>query len=361
MKPLATFVFLFLAVTSTFAQDNPQALIQYRPAVHVSIMPVVQVWEVEGEYFGELSIPVAVHVPLGRALSLSLLGRGAAVDGTDLEPLDGLADTQVALNYRRQIGRSMLMLTLGASLPSGKRELTNEEFSTAFLLGQNVYRFQVASFGQGRIVSPGVLVAVPLNERVVVGFGGSYQAKESYRPLASFAQDYNPGNEILLTGGLDVRLAPTTYLSSDVIFTMYDKDTLGEEEVFGAGQKAVVSAQIRHAFGFHELWLLGRFRSRAKNEVLIGSGLVEEAEKSIPNQTEVMGHLRLRFSQNLYVRFLIDGRFFDESPSAERINLYGGGISLELAFSTVTIPLRFKYFFGDFSGVEGGLGLLLTL
>lgn len=368
MKPRFTLLILVGLLSGgmapgAFAQHNPVGLLGQRPAVRLSILPVVQVWEGEGreDYFGELSIPLALQIPFGRAVSLSLRGSGAAVEGTNLEYVSGLADAQAALSVRQEIGGVVVLVSVGASLPSGKKELTAEEFSTTLLLSRNIFRFQVPSFGQGFGVAPGLLVAVPVGDRFVIGLGGSYQVKGAYRPLATFDEDYDPGDELSITGGFDARLGPTTYFSSDVLFTRYGRDKLGQEEVFGAGNKVVVSAQFRQFVGFHELWLFGRYRSRAKNEIAINDALVEESEKSVPDQAEVMGHFRIRFSPGVYARLMGEGRFFDQTRFAGGMTLYGVGIGPEFVFSrAVTLPLRFKYYFGDYRGGEASLGLVLA-
>jgi len=349
MKLFLALWLTILCVTSAVAQESPLSMHQAR--ARLSIMPVVQIWEGEGQdnYFGELTIPVTVFLPLGRNASLNLRGNGAGADGKNLERLSGLTDVQAALNYRLEWGRSRLLLSLGAGLPSGKKELTNEEYTTAFLLSQNIFRFQAPSFGQGLNVAPGLSLALPLGDSFVIGVGGSYQIKGAYRPLASFSEDYDPGDE-------------TTYVSADAIYTLYGKDTLGEDEVFRSGEKLVVSGQVRSFFGSHELWLLGRFRSRAKSEIPINGLLIEEADKTIPNQIEVMGHVRLRASRVVSLRLLGEGRFFDATTTTESLQLFGVGIGPEFKLSeAVLLPLRFKYYTGDYTGAEAALGLVVLL
>ena len=56
---------------------------------------------------------------------------------------------QVTLNHARKVGAHSLVFSLGANLPSGKSELTREEFQTSIVLSRNFFPFHVPSFGQG--------------------------------------------------------------------------------------------------------------------------------------------------------------------------------------------------------------------
>lgn len=343
------------------AQESGYGLVQQASDASLSTMATAQVWETDADrYFGEVSMPIALRIPLGERASLSMRGAGAAAEGTNSTRVTGMTDVQAAVTYRLDVEDAVLLLSLGANLPSGKRELTNEEFATAFKLSRNLFRFREPSFGQGFNVAPGFMVALPLNDRIAVGGGVSYQLKGAYRPLESFADDYDPGDELLLTAGVDVRLHQTTYLSSDVTYTRYGRDRLGDEEAFGPGDKVVFTTQFQHQWSVHEVWLLGRFRSRAPSEVPVDGMLVEEADKTIPDQFEAFGHLSFRFGPAT-LRLRGEGRFFGATPTTDAQRVLG--IGLEPAFhlsSSVTIPLRTMYYGGDFTGGELGLGMTLT-
>ncbi|MCH8247876.1 MAG: hypothetical protein IH951_15935 [Bacteroidetes bacterium] len=363
MRAIFCTFLLVLAAINVHAQGSAQSLIHPGSAARLTIMPVIQLWEnpnnpSDRDFFGEVSVPVSLQIPFGRNAHLSLIGRAVGVDGVNVEQVIGMADIQAALSYRVSLGRSALLLSLAANLPSGKKELTNDEFATSTLLSQNIFRFQVPTFGQGFNLAPGLLIAVPLSDRIAIGVGGSYQIKNSYTPLAGMIGEYDPGDELLLTGGFDLRLGSTTYFSVDVAYTMYGRDQLGSEEVFGSGDKTVVSGQLRSTVGFTELWILARYRSKDKSEIPVGGNFIEESEKIIPNQTVLMGHIRFRVGRKFALRLIADGRFFDQSPLSQSLSIVGLGIGPEFAISRwVRFPLHAKYFFGDFNGIEASFGL----
>jgi len=333
-----------------------------QPAAVVSFMPTYQRWADGDTVYTQQSMPLFAQAALGSGVGISLAAGQARVSGDEVASLSGLTDVQVGFSYRRKVGAASAALSLGVNLPSGKKAFTDEEFLTSIILSEDFFRFQVSRFGQGFNLSPGLTVAVPAGEGLVLGFGVAYQVLGAYKPLDTLDDDYNPGDELRLTGGVDVRVTPTANVSLDLTYTRYGVDVLGDAEVFGSGDKLTASLQYRQAIGFDEVWLFGRYRSRAKNEVAVSGLLVEEVEKTIPDQVELLGHYRRRFSSRLQTRFLAEARFAKASPQRDAVSLIGLGLSPELTLSpAVSLLLRVKYFFGSFTGLEAGLGLSFRL
>jgi hypothetical protein len=232
-------------------------------------------------------------------------------------------------------------------------------------LSANIFNFQVPNFGQGFNISPGLTWAAPVRDNFVLGLGASYQYKGSFKPVAGLTGDYNPGDEVLLTGGLDLRLNETTTLSSDLIFTLYSMDKIGDTEIFAAGNKLVANAQFRKYFDFNELWLFARYRSSAKNDLAAGGQLVTEDEKTTPDQIELLGHYQARFTRRFSMRFLAEGRVYQDTPVFDGVKLFGGGLAPVFLLSpNFQVLGHFKYLTGGFdggarlSGLEVGVGML---
>src|SRR5690606_13491395 len=108
---------------------------------------------------------------------------------------------------------------------------------------------------------PGVTYALPLGERLAVGLGVGYQHRTPFRPRAGLDDDYDPGDELLLTGGLDYRLSPATALSLDLTYAAIGTDTSGDL-AYASGDAVAVTARLRSAWRRHDVHLLGRFRSK---------------------------------------------------------------------------------------------------
>jgi len=360
MKAVAVFLVSSLLLAEVFAADviNQQRFIR--------IMPLYQRWAIAGDStFSELSIPVLVYLPVRYNWSVSFSGSQAAVKGDNFADLSGLADAQLATSYH--VGKANLLLNLGVNLPSGKDKLTLLQLATSSVLSSNVFQFQVPNFGQGLNISPSVTWAVPVRENFVLGLGASYQYKGQFTPLTNSSLNYNPGDEMLLTGGFDTRLSTTATLTGDAIFTFYMTDKINDGEIFGAGNKLVANLQFRKYFGFDEFWLFARYRSRAKNDLVVGGVLTPENVKTNPDQVELTGHYRRRFNSRLSTRFIAEGRFYQNTPAFEGVNLFGAGLAPSLALAeNFQLLAQLKYQTGSFktgaslSGLEAGLGMLVN-
>lgn len=316
----------------------------------------------------EITIPLSFYYPVNRNFSVTLRGNGASASGDNLESVGGMTDTQLGFSYLLE--NANLVFNLGFNLPTGKKKLSIEEFTTSGLISNNVFNFNTPNFGQGLNVNAGFTWAIPAGDAFVFGLGASYQYKGSFKPLEALAEDYSPGDEILVTGGFDARVGSTATFSTDAIFTLFGTDKIGDAEVFSPGNRVVLNAQFRNYFGFNEFWLFARFRSRAKNEqaAILGQALVKETENSNPKQFEVMSHYRLRLNPNIYLRILAEGRFYEKTAlDFSGVNLFGGGLAPEFTISrSVTVPVVFKFFTGSFkdgpslTGLEIGAGLNIS-
>ena len=360
MKSVAVFLVSSLLLANAFAAD---VISRQR---FIRIVPIYQRWTIAGDStFSELSIPVLIYLPVRYNWSISFSGSQAAVKGDNFADLSGLADAQLSTSYH--VESANLLLNLGVNLPSGKSALTLPQLTTSAVLSSNVFQFQVPNFGQGMNVSPSLTWALPVRENFVLGLGASYQYKGQFTPLTASSLEYDPGDEMLLTGGFDARLSATATLTGDVIFTLYGKDKINGGEILGPGNKLVANLQFRRYFGFNELGLLARFRSRAKNDLLVNGVLTPENVKTNPDQVEVAGHYRRRFTSEVAMRFFAEGRFYQNTPAVAGVKLFGVGLAPSLVLSTnFQLLAQLKYQTGSFkegasvSGLEAGAGLLIN-
>lgn len=353
-------LFVLYPVCTAWGQTDPQWLAGQRLPVQWSFVPTYQQFELEGVQLKQVSAPFSLYLPFHRNVGLSARISGVGVEGDGLESLAGVGDTQLDLSINIPAGSASIVLNLGANLPSGKREVTPEEFVTLSVISQSLFNFRTPSLGQGLGFSPGLTMAFPVNEKLVLGLGVAYQRREAFRPLEDMVVDYDPGDELLFTAGFDTRLSPQLILSGDLTYTTYEADLLGETEFFASGDKVVATVQLQHRTSANTLSLVGRIRSRAKNSVAAAGGeLVEEAVKSSPNQTELFLQNRVRLGSGFYFRLLGELRRFEEQLFLPDVRqLYGAGLGLDLPLSnTVELPLRFVYQLGDLEGFEVRAGL----
>jgi len=359
MRITQTLILLSLLACVGFGQGDTYVISQQG---FLSLFPLYQSWQVAGGIkFSETSGGLMLYTPLSREASVTLRGAGGSSNG-DIAKLGGVGDAQIMFNYHAE--RANLIFSLGINLPSGKKKLTQEEFETSGILSAAIFHMQVPNFGMGFNVEPGVIWAIPVNDDVVVGIGATYRYKGKFQPLEEFG-DYDPGDEILVTGGADIRLAEGTTMSADIVFTTYGRDKLDGAAVFTPGNKIAVNMQFRKQFHRSDLSLYGRYRSKGKSEFDIGGVLVPEDEKTDPDQVEVSGTYNMRLNDQVSLAILSEMRFHKETPAPfTGITLIGVGVAPTLKVSdNISVPARFKYLTGKtkddktLTGFEAGLGL----
>jgi len=349
---------LLILMTSAALAQNEREISNRQSTVR--IMPLYQRWTIpNGAAISEVSVPIIASFPVGRNFDLALRGMQAQA-GDAAKTLRGLTDTQLACRYHLEA--APLVFNLEVNFPNGRKKLSLEEFEISTLLSLPQYNFQVSNFGQGLNVAPGFTWAVPISERFVLGLGASYQYKGKFRPLAYMREDYDPGDEILLTGGFDVRLGATTTFSADLIYTAYGTDKTGDDDVFASGHQIVANTQVRQYFGYNELRLFARYRSKAKSDLVVGADLPSQPLKTLPDLTELMGHYRFRLGRKLYSSILAEGRFYEKTQAAG-IKILGLGLVPEIGLTdNCNMLIRLKYQTGRMrnspalSGWEIGFG-----
>lgn len=360
MKSLLAVLCVIVLMSGIASAQNDSYLINRQPSL--SVMPNYQNWSVADAFkFSESNVAVSLYVPAGKEWSFTLSSLPASLTG-DLNHLNGYTDTQIGMVYH--VESPDVVVTLDMNLPTGKKELTQEEFETSMIISNSVFNLRAPNFGQGLNLYPGVLWAIPLNEDLVLGLGAAYQYRGSYKPLANY-DEYDPGDEIIATGGVDFRLAEATTLSADLVFTSYGTDKLGGVEVFSPGSKFLTNLQFTKSLGANELRLFTQYVAKSKGSIAVGTAMVDEVGKAEPNRFAIQGQFAVHMNEKLNTTFVVEGRFYEDSAlKLAGRNLYGLGLEPTIILSqTMTIPVRFKYQSGEFqdgqkfSGVALGVGL----
>ena len=199
-------------------------------------------------------------------------------------------------------------MNVSANVPSGTSELEPDEAAAAFLVGQNFYGFQLPSLGQGFNVAGGLTYALPAGDALVIGLGASYQRRGAYAPVAG-AGDYDPGDEILLTGGFDYGLSRVSSLALDVTYAIYSADTFGDVE-FQSGNAFSVTAKWAGEVGGRRAGLLGRFRTKGETDYLQN---VTSPDLVIPTQGRLRAHVEVAGNQQFGLGVFAQGRTYAAS------------------------------------------------
>lgn len=363
MKTLFAITFFLSAVTALFADDDPYIIKQ---KLFVTVVPTYQGWRREGSNISQVSFPIYAYLPLSRNLGVTLRNSPASTSGDNLTNLQGFTDTQVGISYHLEPAN--LVFQLGVNVPSGQQELSAAEFNTSIALSSKLYDFRVPNFGKGLNVNPGISWAFPLNDQLVLGLGASYLYNGKYKPLKGMPEDYNPGDEIQFAGGFDIISNPTTTLTGDVIYTLYEADRLGEKKVYEAGNKFVANVQFRKFFAFNELLLAAYYRNRGKSDLPV-NGVSQPGDKTItPARFGFLGQYQIRLHPKFHLGVIAEARRYNKTDILPGVSLFGGGLAPEITLSpALKIISKFKFLSGKFGGgdsisnLEAGIGLYLGL
>lgn len=353
---------MLLTAGSAQAQPTDFYVTGQRQPVQVAFSTVFQQYE-DGATVQQVSFPLVVRVPVGERFGASLQASGALAGGDALADLGGLADVQVGLTYRQPIGEGSVVASLGANLPSGRSGLSPDEFATSVVLSRDSYAFAQPGFGRGFALSPGLTLAYPIGDGLAVGAGAAYQYKSGFTPVSSMEGDYVPGDELILTGGVDVRLGTAAALSGDVAYTRYAVDELGGAEYYQAGDRLAFSVQYLAFFGFDELRLFLRYSSKSRGEVPTFEGVfVPEAQRAVPSNGRASLSYLKRTSERTSLQVLLAGRRYEETDLFEENTLLDVGLLPELRVSSeVRLVSRFIYTLGSFTGLTAGMGIEANL
>ncbi len=344
---------LILGIGSLWAQDA-SVISQER---FVRITPVYQSWN--SEQFtdaSQMGAGLEVYLPFNRQTALFVRTGQANFKTETMSRLSGFGDTQLSAQYYLIDDHILFQMTV--NLPTGKSKLSLEEFYSSIALGQSYYDFRLPNMGQGLNLTPGVSWAKPVSDNLMLGLGTAYQLSGSFQPLEDLDGKYKPGNEWLITGGIDYQFSPISTLSADLIISIYGTDKFDTTQVYKSGNKLVASVQYQHYFGFNLLQLLARYRSRAKSLSVRGGELVQESEKTNPDYFFLSGQYTLRLNPQTNLRLLLDDRYFFNIVVLESLNLIGVGVApIYQAGMNLTLLGRIKYQTGSFKTGEKMDGL----
>ena len=353
----------FLAASS-FAQIQQTGLSAQRQPFTLSMSAVYQGYSGSTE-ISQFSLPISFYAPVGRnfglALSTSPASTSADAPESELAGISGTSDTQLQLSYGRRLTGSTIVFSVSANLPSGQTGLSADKKPTAILMSQNYLNLNLSTYGQGFNLAPGVTWAYSVNDDVAVGVGASYQYKGAFNPWAD-VDSYDPGNEILLTAGVDYRIDESLSVSGDLSYAAYGTDYLDGKESFDAGNRITFIAQALKLMGHHRGRLIALYRARGKNDVLVSGQLVTQDERTLPNQFEIVGMTDLRVSSRAMVGLRIGASLFDAVGDTEARRLLEFGVVPQMRISdSLSLVSRFIYTHGlgsELTGLEIGAGFV---
>lgn len=298
---------IFLAA-DIFAQVGVQTLQSRRL---LSTSAGAQFWRAGDNQIMQISVPLTFVYPVNEKLLLDITASPAfnsmntGIDAT----LGGLSDTRLRGSYL--LNERNFLITFGLNLPSGKRSLKVDEFSVASVLAIHALDFQVPVLGQGFEVNSGIVKAFDLN-RMVIGVGAGFLFRGPYQPLDGADFDYDPGEEISLSAGVDYDIGRKNKLMMDLSYTLYTTDRIQSKPVFQSGNRLSIQAT---AYFPGEVWShLIFLNNRLKGKNQIGSGdLVPERLNSNGNEMDLTAMTLLSYSPRTSFRAAVEGKFYSNN------------------------------------------------
>lgn len=350
-----------LLVSPVFAQQSGLYIGSAQRPVQISAGTVYQQYSDEDRQLSQIAFPFRAYIPVGRGVGVSLLTTPVLVNADSLASVSGFTDAQVAVSFFQNIGSGSLVLSLSSNLPSGKRELTEDEFATMALLSQDFYGFGVPVLGQGFNLAPGITIAYPINNNFVIGAGASYQLKGDFKPVQNMLDSFTPGDELMITGGFDVRVGSMWAVSANVSYITYQEDELGDVSIFESGDQAFMALQLLGNLGTNQLRVSTRFRTKAKSVLPVADGVVT-APRTIPRQFQFGATYRIRIQDTIQATILGRVGYYDSTDFFTEKTRFDVGAIQDYSFTdTVGASLRFVYTFGSFPGVELGGGIVVNI
>lgn len=312
-----------------------------------------QSWEFEhvDDPLQQNAFPMAAFVPFSRRLSVHLSNIPASSRFGDLK-LSGVSDTWIKANYL--FPGEKFMVHIGAGAPTGKTGLKDSEFMLTQMLSENLFQFRLPVYGQGFSFKIGGALALPLNEKTVLGFGVNSITKQAYHPVEDNQVEFKSGGETSVFAGLDSKIGLKSKWTLDVVYTLYGKDQINGEDVYNSGAKFLIHSTLTAAVGNGLLNAALCFRQKGKNEFWTGTELEPETKNSNGNQLELDAGWQFLKWAGGSMSLLGAGRFYSKNEyDAGEASVLGGGIGIANRLSAkASVSVAVKYLSGTLKSAE---------
>lgn len=228
----------------------------------------------------QLSVPLTVGVPLGRAGVLTLSSGLTKIDLTASEglgqgdrSLSGIVDTEARVSFSLVPERFSLLLT--AVAPTGIEALEIGEGPILTALSSQVVGFSTTNLGAGGSAGAGFAGSLPMGE-MALGFAGTFTHAMAYAPVLGEESEWKPGDEIRIRAGLEGPVGTNSYVRIASVFSRRGKDKLGEEDMGGVGNRihGYVALNQGMGNGALTLYLFDSYRSAPQVESTAAGAVV---------------------------------------------------------------------------------------
>jgi hypothetical protein len=256
-----------------------------------------------------------------------------------------------------------MLATAGVNLPTGQTELDAEGLAVAQVIPLHALGLRTTYFGGGLDLSAGLSAAFTMNDWVF-GVGAGFVRTGTFKPVQN-SDDYNPGDEISLTAGLDRSFSEDTKLLADFTYTLYTTDTFQGADYFKSGPRLLFEARYYFPFRNFDMAVMVRDRIKGKNKTLqVDSAtdiakLTEEAANSHGNELDVIAQGGYALSERTSVEGLLQVKIYSANElEANGATIFGigGGWRRQLT-PILDLDLGAKFSFGSLKSQGEGTGI----
>ena len=280
-------IFILLLAALILLPQAAQSTSRPQQYSKVSVFFLYNNWEKEyagdKNEMGESVLGFRAHHIVNPRLVFNLSGTFTAASFSDSDPENGdislssLNDTRLKGTY--YLSDRIAAVSVTVNLPTGKKELTEEEYIVAAGVADNSRKFVVRRFGQGLDIG-GELMWLPKHENLEFQLGGGYLFHGDYQVLVADEAKYKYGNELYMKAGIEVRSRPVGYRGT-IILKTYTKDEYDSRPVFQSGNTLLLGGRVSYTERLHgaagfNVSIRGKAKIRESGE----GGMTEEPLKS---------------------------------------------------------------------------------
>jgi len=307
----------------------------------------------------QFTVPVTALVPVTGNWALDAyvayahgsvtVDRGGSI-GQESLSLSGVNDAKLRLVGK--LHGDNLMVTLGASLPSGTTALGPSELEALSVLASPALRFRTPSLGSGASGTGGIVVAGQ-KRSWALAMAGSFEKRGDYAPAEALTSGLGrpalrAGDAIHVSFGAD-RLLQAARQSFSLIGDFYMNGSLRDPSAtineigFRLGPSVTATYQTQASFEKVEsmLYLLGRYRGNYS----VGGVTVDDSWRA---ETEVGLANAIAVSPRLSVRAGLDSRFHTASSGGTPDETIGGFATAGIIAGGATLGLQYSSGSGAF-------------
>lgn len=339
------------------AQSGPSLRSVDRP-VQVAIDPTAQYYSTSNDQeITQLSTHLSASVPIGQRFTVQARAGYAQTGGENLADVRGLTDATGRVQYAQPVGDGSVVFSTTVNVPVGKDKLSEEELMTTRVISRNFYDFRVSSYSRGPSITPRVTWAFPVNDRLALGVGASYDHQRGFQPTDGLSSDslYVPGDGIGLNGGLDYKLNEVSALGLDFGFRRYGTDEIDGNQRFETGNQFSGTVRYLRRSGFTTIRAVARYSNWGESEFGYRFGDPDRGEV-IPSHAMLLGGYKTRLTDIIDVRVQLAGHRYNKTIQADE-KLFGRlrlQPSVELG-EWVSVSPHGTVTYGSYLGLGGGV------